>query len=246
MKIAIISDIHSNIEALKVVFSYLEKEGIDKMISLGDVIGLGPYPKECVDLLMANKDKFISFIKGNHEGYIIDGLPLYNHNDPNGRKLDPDDIAMHHWNHSFINKEELDFLKTFKVKDRLNIEGHSILLEHYPMDNNNSFNQFYKFPTLEEIKGIYENDIDDIYLFGHTHVLRYYEDNNKYYINPGSLGCPVLTHGAPVGILDISKDKVCYNQVILDYDIEKVRNDMRKFDFPQAEWMIELFYGYDK
>jgi predicted phosphodiesterase len=61
---AIISDIHSNLEALTAVFSDIESRGIKTIYCLGDVIGYGPNPKECLDLII-EKTKWC--VLGNHD-----------------------------------------------------------------------------------------------------------------------------------------------------------------------------------
>ena len=52
MKVGIISDIHCNLDALKIALKEFDNENIDKIIFAGDVIGIGPYPKECMDLFL--------------------------------------------------------------------------------------------------------------------------------------------------------------------------------------------------
>ena len=52
MKRAIISDIHGNLEALQTVLGHIEEQGIDEVFCLGDVIGYGPNPCECLDLVI--------------------------------------------------------------------------------------------------------------------------------------------------------------------------------------------------
>ncbi len=61
---AILSDIHSNLEALTVVLADIEKRGIKTIYCLGDVIGYGPNPKECLDLII---DKTEWCVLGNHD-----------------------------------------------------------------------------------------------------------------------------------------------------------------------------------
>ena len=61
---AVISDIHSNLEALTAVLADVEKRGIETIYCLGDVIGYGPNPKECLDLIM-EKTKWC--VLGNHD-----------------------------------------------------------------------------------------------------------------------------------------------------------------------------------
>lgn len=70
MKRAIISDIHGNLEALTAVMDDIEKRGVDEIICLGDVIGYGVNPLECLDLVM-KKCKIC--LLGNHEqGALFD------------------------------------------------------------------------------------------------------------------------------------------------------------------------------
>ena len=64
---AIVSDIHSNIEAFRVVLDDIKRRGIADIICLGDVIGYGPDPKECLDLA---KD-FNLCLLGNHEEAVL-------------------------------------------------------------------------------------------------------------------------------------------------------------------------------
>jgi predicted phosphodiesterase len=61
---AVLSDIHSNIEALSVVMADIEKRGIKTIYCLGDVVGYGPNPRECLDL-MIEKSKWC--VLGNHD-----------------------------------------------------------------------------------------------------------------------------------------------------------------------------------
>ncbi len=61
---AVISDIHSNLEALTTVFADIEMRGIKTIYCLGDVIGYGPNPKQCLDLVI-NKTKWC--VLGNHD-----------------------------------------------------------------------------------------------------------------------------------------------------------------------------------
>ena len=51
MRTAVISDIHGNLEALQVVLASIDQRGVDRIVCLGDVLGYGPNPVECVDLV---------------------------------------------------------------------------------------------------------------------------------------------------------------------------------------------------
>lgn len=60
---AIISDIHSNLEALQAVLKDISKQDVSEIYCLGDVVGYGPNPRECVDLVMQCKVVLL----GNHD-----------------------------------------------------------------------------------------------------------------------------------------------------------------------------------
>src|SRR5437899_10778649 len=61
---AIVSDIHGNFEALGTVFSEIDKRGIEHVICLGDIVGYGPNPMECLDLVRA---RCRAALMGNHD-----------------------------------------------------------------------------------------------------------------------------------------------------------------------------------
>src|SRR3989344_4001223 len=69
MRIALISDVHANLEALEAVLTDIKKEGVDKIYCLGDIVGYGPNPKECVALVRERCD---IVVKGNHEVGLLD------------------------------------------------------------------------------------------------------------------------------------------------------------------------------
>ena len=64
MKRALISDIHGNLEALQAVLADIDAIGVDEIYCLGDIIGYGPNPCECLDLVMK---RCKSTILGNHD-----------------------------------------------------------------------------------------------------------------------------------------------------------------------------------
>lgn len=64
MKIAVISDIHASLQSLKACLTDIDKEKVDFIVCLGDIIGYGNNPQECLKLV---RQKCQIIIKGNHE-----------------------------------------------------------------------------------------------------------------------------------------------------------------------------------
>ena len=73
MKRALISDIHGNLEALNAVLDDIRQQGISEIYCLGDVIGYGPNPVECLDIV---RRKCAMCLLGNHDqAALFRGLP---------------------------------------------------------------------------------------------------------------------------------------------------------------------------
>ena len=68
MRIGIFSDVHANLPALETVLAKLRDEAVDLMYCLGDTVGYGPYPNECIELVRTNC-KLV--LKGNHDSGLI-------------------------------------------------------------------------------------------------------------------------------------------------------------------------------
>jgi len=67
--IGLISDIHANLPALEAVLADVERSGVDALVCLGDVVGYGPSPRECLDLIARTCEVMI---RGNHEDAVLD------------------------------------------------------------------------------------------------------------------------------------------------------------------------------
>ena len=68
MRTAIISDIHGNIDALRAVMDDIDRRGVDRVVCLGDIIGYGPNPLECLDTVM---DRCAFAMMGNHDFAVL-------------------------------------------------------------------------------------------------------------------------------------------------------------------------------
>ena len=73
MKYGILGDIHSNLSALEAVLACFEAEGVDAVISVGDVVGYGAAPRECIELV---RSVGASVVKGNHDAACVGELDV--------------------------------------------------------------------------------------------------------------------------------------------------------------------------
>ena len=67
MRIAILSDIHGNLEALEAVLAEVDHSGVDLLYSLGDIVGYGPSPAACVELV---RRRAAVSLTGNHDAAV--------------------------------------------------------------------------------------------------------------------------------------------------------------------------------
>ena len=64
MKYGILGDIHANLSALQTVLECFDREGVQQIISVGDVVGYGAAPRECIQLL---RERNVQVVRGNHD-----------------------------------------------------------------------------------------------------------------------------------------------------------------------------------
>lgn len=240
MKIGIISDVHSNIQALNAVLTEFDKRQVDKIICCGDVIGLGINPEETVQELIKRQDMLIA-VKGNHEKYVLNGIPDRVHDGQS--KLSEEEYANHKWNHDMLSEESKKFLSTWKLFENIEIEGKKIYIVHYALEKDYTHKQHIKRPSIEECKELFKEVEADVYLYGHTHTYSVNHQDDKWYINPGSLGCPVDTNIARAGLLEINNGEIEFEPINIEYDVEEIIEKMNELKFPFYKGIMKIFYG---
>ena len=240
MKIGIITDVHSNIIALNTVLNEFEKIKVDKIICCGDVIGIGPNPEETIQALIKRKDILLA-VRGNHEQYLLKGLPKNVHDD--GRTMSLEEIDNHEWTHSKLSENSKNFISKFKISNIIEIEGKKIYIVHYPSNENGIYKKHIKKPTIKQNEEMFSEIDADIYIYGHTHTTSINNKNNKWYINSGSLGCPIKSNIANAGILEINKNEVYYKQLKIEYNVNEVIQEIERLKFPFYKGILKIFYG---
>lgn len=183
MKIAIISDIHGNLEALKATLSDIDKRNVDKIICLGDIIAKGVHPKECLDLIRKKCDVII---QGNTDYYFSQEHDSFDSLSSNEQKR----IL---WNNSLITKEDRKYLLNLPFCYEFYMSGSLVRLFHAtPNANNIAVTNFdcidEKFKMFLPSKNTCSNNIADVVIYGHIHHPYLDRLYNKTLINVGSVG----------------------------------------------------------
>jgi diadenosine tetraphosphatase ApaH/serine/threonine PP2A family protein phosphatase len=235
MRFAIISDIHSNAEALAAVLADIEGRGIDRIFCLGDVVGYGPDPESCVDTIRARTE---FCLLGNHDKALFFGADRFN---PYARaaidwtreRLKPGFLRAKAQTQRWRYLEELLIEK--KIGDLYFVHGS-------PRDQVNEY--IYRedifFNADGKLKEIFAL-IDRILFCGHTHLPMVVTEQmrgftpadgqsefrlspaTKYIINVGSVGQP-RDKDVRSCYVEIDGDIVKFHRVRYDFDavIEKI------------------------
>lgn len=240
MKIGIITDIHSNIQALNAVLNEFNKEKVNKIICCGDIIGIGINPEETVQKLISKKEILIA-VKGNHEQYLFKGLPKQVHDDK--RSMSSDEIKNHKWNHKKLSEQSKKFLNELELSKNIVIEGKRFYIIHYPLKENGTYKRYIKNPSIIECKEMFKEFDADIFLFGHTHMTSINNEGDKWYINTGSLGCPMNSNIANAGLLEIKDSKVKFTKINVEYNVKEIIEEINREKFPHYEKILQIFYG---
>jgi predicted phosphodiesterase len=235
MRIAIVSDIHGNLDALQVVLKDIEGQNVEKIYCLGDVIGYGPNPCECLDLVM---ERCEWSLMGNHDFAVLYEPTAFNTSAEASAfwtrgqlELEPDaELRRRRWEYlgNLRIREHADDISWFHASPRRPINEYI-----FPDDVTTA-------PT--KMTQIFER-IDHKCFVGHTHITGVFTDEPDFYppadlgqcytfhdeekciVNPGSVGQP-RDRDPRASYAILNEENVEF--VRLEYDIEAVVEKVRK------------------
>ncbi|MEM6801692.1 MAG: metallophosphoesterase family protein [Bacteroidota bacterium] len=232
MKIGFFTDIHANLPALKAALYFLEKEGCDRIIHLGDMIGIGPYPRECMDLALGH-DK-LECIMGNHDYWFAQGLPENNW-------MSEEEIAHQNWTHAQLSGEMKG--EAGKWPFQINWQASNdqkVTFIHYALKENAwDFKSIVREPDEDSMDQLFQEVNADLILFGHHHIYHSF-DTKKQYFNPGSAGCWNKAV-ARLAFLYVEKGEIVIKRAFASY---KDGNMMEVFDernVPSRDFIRKVF-----
>ncbi|MEE8168703.1 MAG: metallophosphoesterase family protein [Candidatus Hydrothermarchaeales archaeon] len=212
MKIAVLSDIHSNMPALKEVL-----KGIDGMeiFCCGDLVGYNPFPNEVVELF---RKKHIHCILGNHDQAVITGDTSW---------FNPIAARAIEWTIEALKDENLEFLKTLP---RVYEDGFYAV---HGSPRNQLEEYVYPDYPLEVLLSFFDSTEKNVMALGHTHTPFQKRLDDKLLFNPGSVGQPRdLDPCAAYAILDLDINDVEIRRV--EYDIDEVADAIIERGLPTA------------
>ena len=201
MKLLIISDVHSNISALRAV----EKDAgkVDAIYCAGDYVDCGTDPHDAIQWI---KDHGVIAVIGNHDRYLLEVAASNEVERYRGTRQ----WGWVHDNIARMHPEDFDFLNNLSVHCLFSADGIEYLMQHQMIDNS------YALPeTVEQFDVCWNNwgggtAEEKRLIFGHIHQRCIHQlDNHKLWLNPGPVGCRRLDE----------KDKRAYYMLITDGEI---------------------------
>lgn len=205
--IAIISDVHGNLPALRAVMDAALDLGCRRFLSLGDVVGYYAQPGECIDLLRTYD---IPNIMGNHDHYLVSGEGC-----PRSQLVSRTiDFAR-----SILNENQIAWLKKSIRSHR---EADTLYLHGGPDDPRDQYLYSVSRSTVP---------VDIRVLFtGHTHVQKLVRfSNGTTFCNPGSVGQP-RDGDSRAAFAVVTESEIALRRV--SYDIDETIYAMQRAGFP--------------
>ena len=242
MRFCIIADVHGNLEALLAVSEKIKSYGknIDKIMCLGDIVGYGADPSECIRITSEISDVILA---GNHDFAVCELTSIEDFNTYAKKAV--------LWSRQQLDKKEIDFLK-------------GLPFTHSERDMDFAHSSLHRPESWRYLSGTPDTYIDfqimekNLLFVGHTHVPVIFENSGvqvkrinlpeltldpekKYIINPGSVGQPRdRDPKASFAIFDSGIKSV--ETIRVEYDIEKAQEKILNAGLPEV-LATRLSYG---
>ena len=236
MKYLILSDIHSNQEALSAVLSHVRRKHCDKVVFLGDLVGYGANPNQTVDMLRARRP--LAAIRGNHDK-VCSGIE-------NGELFNRIALEAAMWTRRKLTRSNLHWLKSLPQGPML-VDGALAISHGTPIDED-----AYIFGEIEALN-VFRQTEYPLCFFGHSHFPVIFalstdaittiltvapsfrfklQEGVRYLINPGSIGQP--RDGNPLAsyaIYDSDSKVVTINR--MEYRVAQTQEKILKAGLPR-------------
>jgi diadenosine tetraphosphatase ApaH/serine/threonine PP2A family protein phosphatase len=231
VRVAVVSDIHGNLQALEAVLESIDQDALDELWCLGDLVGYGPRPNRCCAVVAERADVCLI---GNHDLAALGRLDL--------EIFSPDAAVSARWTAEVLEPEARAFLEPLLPNAKREAAG---LFHASPRD-----------PVWEYVlsPGIAYAGLaatpEDIVLVGHSHIALHFRlattalataaegteldlADDRWLLNPGSVGQP--RDGDPRAAwlsLDLEARRAAFRRV--EYDVGKTQAEIRERGLPEV------------
>jgi putative phosphoesterase len=240
MKLALLSDIHANLHALEAVAPLVDSEKPDMIICVGDVVGYGAFPAECIKWVRENCE---ITVQGNHDFHAVEHTGAYNFN--------PRAYAALAWTGEQLGEEEREWLRNLPLAETVDdvqiVHGHPMAPEAwlYILDRHQADLALKLASNHVVVTG--HSHMQGCFLEGEGKLrLTPGEDIDlkeiRAVLNPGSVGQPRDGNSsAAFAILDTAE--WIYTPMRVSYDVDSARDAIIEAGLP-PELGDRLLVGY--
>ena len=232
MRLAIISDVHSNIYALENVVADIEDRNVDKVVCAGDLVGYAPFPNQVIEKI---KEEEIETIQGNYDD-AIGNRKIACGCDYNSEKAEKIGMSSINFTGKETTDENKEFLANLPGQLELDLEDKSALLVHGSPRKINE----YLYAGSEQVEEVVADLEEDILMCGHTHLPYHRKIDGKHVINVGSIGKP--KHGNPNAIytiVEVAEGNVTTEFIEVAYPVAKITDAIK--DSELVDELIDIF-----
>ncbi len=238
MKIAVLSDIHGNMDALAAVMDDVKAEGCEKIFILGDYAMAGPEPEKIIDGFISMKDsENMTLIQGNTD------LMLAEYSEDLYTQLKSKAPVMAEalkYDAALLDEKRTKFLKLLPAQYELDIEGVKILLVHGSPRRNNE--DILPDTPMEEVEKMLEGVSANLVLCGHTHIPCGFQLKNKQtVVNVGSVGRPFTEKPDACYLkLTVENGKCLFEHKFIKYNNGQAASKLAKQSFEGSDKLAEM------
>jgi putative phosphoesterase len=232
MKFALLADIHGNVDALRAVLADIDKRGADQFLVMGDIVLLGPDPREVVELLMA-RDAI--GIYGNIDRFLLN-TDWHAFEPQSGEDEADRDLCL--WALERLSERAEVWMRDLPFQRELEIDGQRLLMVHgSPRNERDVIKADTPDDTVREmIAGVQT----DLLLLGHTHEPLDRTVGDVRLINPGAVGYPHGEKASARYALLAWEGNWRVEFHLVHYDVEKTIARLLAAQRPYRLWIVEM------
>ena len=222
MRIAILSDIHGNLEALVTALEIVDEHSADIIVCLGDIVGYGANPNECIDLV---RKRCSAVVLGNHDAAALD-LGVADSFNATAR-------VSAVWTSKVLTDENREFLKSLPMT--YSAEG-AFFVHSSPVDPE----EWNYVLSAYDAREAFRHFREEICFIGHSHIPGVFAEKSgtqqvrrgeRFLVNVGSVGQPRDGDGnLSLGIFD--SVLWSYENIRAPYEVETTADKIRKAGLP--------------
>jgi predicted phosphodiesterase len=234
MKLIVITDVHANLPALQAATEQFISEGYDQIFSLGDAIAIGPFPCECLDLLLSLEN--IQFVMGNHDDWYTFGLP-----NPRPAWMSDGEFAHLQWTHAQLGNQYRSIISNWPWCIEQHLDGFRLTFLHYALTKKQkTFKDIIHNPSPDDLDQLFA-PTGDLIFYGHTHIASDLQGRARY-VTAGSLGCQKASV-APYLVVKIKNGKFEIQQREVSYDDSLLYETFETRQVPERTFIYSAFFG---